>query len=51
VPTQSANGGTINVPVSINTAGMTPAQIADEAAAQVRQQVLSAQAALAMGAP
>jgi hypothetical protein len=49
VPTQSASGGTINVPVSINTAGMTPAQIADEAAAQVRQQVLNAQAAL--GAP
>jgi len=46
VPTTGANGGTVNVPVTINTAGMTPAQIADEAAAQVRQQVLNAQAAM-----
>lgn len=46
VPTTGENGGIVNVPVTINTAGMTPAQIADEAAAQVRQQVLNAQAAM-----
>jgi hypothetical protein len=46
VPTTGADGSVINVPVTINTAGMTPAQIADEAAAQVRQQVLNAQAAM-----
>lgn len=46
VPTTGEGGGIVNVPVTINTAGMTPAQIADEAAAQVRQQVLNAQAAM-----
>lgn len=46
VPTTGADGSVINVPVTINTAGMTPAQIADEAAEQVRQQVLNAQAAM-----
>lgn len=46
VPTTGENGGTINVPVYINTEGKTRAQIAEEASEQVRQQVLNAKAAM-----
>ena len=48
-PTDGAGGGTVNVPVTINTAGLSRQQIADAAAAEVRRQVLDAQQALGGG--